>query len=166
MSNKKITAASRSVGTKPTQKKASSTPGPKKTSSTRSSTQRTKASQSKSTIQTLEKNLEKLTTQSTKPQKKSSKTSTLQESSPKTTPAKQRRKTGTNSGHNHEIKSVRSFDDSLFPHSSFPYRLEDKKENKTCWFQHFSHAEKYINRYHMTSKEYKLWHSQHLLKNH
>ena len=31
----------------------------------------------------------------------------------------------------------------LFPHQPmFPYRLDDKKESKTCWFQCYEHVEK------------------------
>ncbi len=49
-----------------------------------------------------------------------------------------------------------SKDDALFPHvPTFPWRLEDQREGKTCWFQCKEHVEKYLTRYKMTSKEYK-----------
>ena len=55
------------------------------------------------------------------------------------------------------IKFTKRKDDKLFPHApTFPWRLEDRKENKTCWFQCFEHAEKYINRYNLQPKQYKL----------
>ena len=38
--------------------------------------------------------------------------------------------------------------EELFPHSSFPYRIEhaEKNDNKICWFTHSSHVQKYIDR--------------------
>ncbi len=54
------------------------------------------------------------------------------------------------------IKFTKRKDPKLFPHSSFTWRLENRLENKTCWFQNFDHAEKYINRYNLQSKDYKL----------
>ena len=55
------------------------------------------------------------------------------------------------------IKFTKRKDAKLFPHAeTFPWRLEDRKENKTCWFQCFEHAEKYITRYTLQSKDYKL----------
>ena len=142
MSNKKAMAPSKSPGTKTTRKKVSSTPGPKKTSSTRSKTN-----------STLSKNLESLTTQpkrstksqntsSTKPQKKSSKTSPT----PKRSSAKTKKNT--------ELL-VYSSDLALFPYvDTFPYRLEDKSEKKTCYFQCHEHAIKYVQRY---NPEYNLF---------
>jgi hypothetical protein len=45
----------------------------------------------------------------------------------------------------------------LFPHlESFPWRLDDRKEKKTAWFQCYDHAEKYIRRYNLTKLQYKL----------
>jgi hypothetical protein len=45
----------------------------------------------------------------------------------------------------------------LFPHlASFPWRLDDRKEKKTAWFQCYDHAEKYIRRYKLTKLQYKL----------
>ncbi len=147
MSSKKTMAASQSTGTKTTRKKASSTPGPKKTSSTRSKTN-----------STLSKNLESLTTQpkrsiksqntsSTKQKKTSTKTSTTSKSSSKSAkPAKTKDQT---------TSLVYSSDLSLFPYvDTFPYRLEDKSEKKTCYFQTESHARKYIDRY---KPEYNLY---------
>lgn len=93
----------------------------------------------------LEENLEKLTT--VKPEKAKSTTK------PKKKPAsKPRTKKKT------EITIKESKDSKLFPHTNFTYRLDDKKEDKTCWFECQFHAEKYIHRYHLQSKEYTLWH--------
>ena len=56
-----------------------------------------------------------------------------------------------------EIKYTKSKDDKLFPYATFPWRLEDRKENKVCHFQCFEHAEKYIRRYKLEPiKQYKL----------
>jgi len=56
-----------------------------------------------------------------------------------------------------EVKYTKSKDDKLFPHSTFPWRLEDRKENKVCHFQCLDHAEKYIRRYKLEPiKQYKL----------
>ena len=48
--------------------------------------------------------------------------------------------------------------DSKFPYETFPYRLEHKEVNgkKICWFQHESHATKYIERHKLKKKEYTL----------
>ena len=39
--------------------------------------------------------------------------------------------------------------EDLFPHQSFPIRLEYKDDDglRICWFQHISHLEKHISRY-------------------
>ena len=56
---------------------------------------------------------------------------------------------------NPSIKFTNSKEEKLFPHyQSFPWRFEDKRENKTCWFQCQEHVEKYITRYNMSVKEY------------
>jgi hypothetical protein len=55
-----------------------------------------------------------------------------------------------------EIKCTRSGKKELFPHETFPFRLDHKDEKKTCWFECYDHAEKYINRYSLTSKDYTL----------
>ena len=99
------------------------------------------------------KNLEKLTTQPkqltksqntslTKPKKKSTKTSL--------TPKRSSAKTKKN------IEPlIYSSDLKLFPYvDTFPYRLEDKSEKKTCYFQCEDHARKYIARY---KPEYNLY---------
>ena len=50
---------------------------------------------------------------------------------------------------------VYSSDLALFPYvDTFPYRLEDKNEKKTCYFQCESHARKYIDRH---KPEYNLY---------
>jgi len=55
------------------------------------------------------------------------------------------------------IKFTKRKDPKLFPHApTFSWRLEDRKDNKTAWFQCFFHAEKYINRYNLQPKDYKL----------
>ena len=45
----------------------------------------------------------------------------------------------------------------LFPYyETFPIRLEDKTENKVCWFQCEQHAQKYVDRYNCDYKAYYL----------
>lgn len=55
-----------------------------------------------------------------------------------------------------EIKCTRSREKELFPHETFPFRLDHKDEKRVCWFQCYEHAEKYITRYSLTSKDYTL----------
>ena len=75
----------------------------------------------------------------------------------KTTKPKAQSKPRTKKPKKEPIKFTKRKDDKLFPHAqTFPWRLEDRKENKTCWFQCFEHAEKYINRYNLQPKQYKL----------
>ena len=55
------------------------------------------------------------------------------------------------------VKYTKSKDAKLFPYATFPYRLEDRKENKVCWFECLEHATKYIERYKLQPiKEYRL----------
>ena len=55
------------------------------------------------------------------------------------------------------VKYTSSKDAKLFPYKSMPWRLEDRKENKVCWFQCYEHAVKYIQRYNLQAiKEYNL----------
>lgn len=55
------------------------------------------------------------------------------------------------------VKYTSSKDAKLFPYPSMPWRLEDRKENKVCWFQCYEHAVKYIQRYKLQPiKQYKL----------
>lgn len=42
---------------------------------------------------------------------------------------------------------------NLFPHESFPYRLELK--DRTAWFECQEHMDKEIARYHLKPKDYK-----------
>jgi hypothetical protein len=71
----------------------------------------------------------------------------------KTTTTKKPRKTKKE---DFKFVFTKSKDDALFPHApTFPWRLDDRKEGKTCWFQCQEHVEKYLTRYKMTSKEYK-----------
>ena len=45
----------------------------------------------------------------------------------------------------------------LFPYyETFPIRLEDKTENKVCYFQCEQHAQKYVDRYNCDYKAYYL----------
>jgi len=49
--------------------------------------------------------------------------------------------------------------DSKFPYNSMPVRLDIKSKKITteiCFFADISHAEKYIARYGLTKREYKL----------
>ncbi len=140
-------APSRSTGTKKTPKKASSTTGQKKTSS----------SASARTAKKLSQNLTTLTTKKS-PSKTSSKTpSTSAKKSPQKaskvakTPVKSTRKTKNTKSQ----ELVYSSDLALFPYvDTFPYRLEDISEKKTCYFQCENHARKYITRY---NPEYRLY---------
>jgi hypothetical protein len=51
---------------------------------------------------------------------------------------------------------TKSEEDKLFPHTpTFIWRLDDRRDNKICWFECQEHVEKYLNRYKMSSKEYK-----------
>lgn len=118
-------ARSQLTGTKKTPKKASSTTGQKKTSS----------SVSARTAKKLSQNLTTLTTS-----KSQSKTQSKQQS--KVTPRQSAKTKKTNDS------LVYSSDLTLFPYvDTFPYRLEDKNEKKTCYFQCENHARKYIERY-------------------
>ena len=54
------------------------------------------------------------------------------------------------------IKFTKSKNTELFPHATMIWRLEDRKENKLCWFQCYEHAEKYILRYKLKKLQYKL----------
>ena len=111
-------ARSKSTGTKTTPKKASSTTGQEKTLSTTSAR----------TAKNLSQNLTTLTTNKSE-LKKPSKVSSTKKTS--------------------ETDVIISHDLELFPYvSGFPFRLIDKTENKTCYFQSQSHAQKYIDRYH------------------
>ena len=150
-------ARSQSAGTKTTRSKKSSTTGQKKTSSKQSQTTPKKQSNT-----TKEKNststtrsAKKATTKDTTSQKKISTVSktqrNLQSNLKKLTSPKQPQKTGKNSG---KIQVIASGKVELFPHSTFPYRLEDKTDNKVCYFQCEDHAVKYINRY---NPDYKLY---------
>tara|TARA_Y100000004_G_scaffold44755_1_gene49154 strand:+ start:423 stop:641 length:219 start_codon:yes stop_codon:yes gene_type:complete len=54
------------------------------------------------------------------------------------------------------LKFTNSKEEKLFPHHNvFPWRLDDKKEKKTCWFQCEEHVIKYVTRYKMTTRDYK-----------
>jgi len=48
-----------------------------------------------------------------------------------------------------------SSDESKFPHTGFPVRLEykDGNDKKTCWFQCYDHFIKHITRYKVTQYE-------------
>jgi len=67
------------------------------------------------------------------------------------TPVKSTRKTKNTKSQ----ELVYSSDLALFPYvDTFPYRLEDISEKKTCYFQCENHARKYITRY---NPEYRLY---------
>ena len=72
------------------------------------------------------------------------------------TSAKPKKTTRKRNAKETEIKWTKSKDAKLFPWTSFPWRLEDRKENKVCHFQCYEHAEKYIRRYKLEKKDYKL----------
>jgi hypothetical protein len=48
--------------------------------------------------------------------------------------------------------------EELFPHENFTWRLEinNKKDNKICWFECEYHAKKFISRHNMKKNEYSL----------
>jgi len=146
MSPRKAKTPSLSSGTTKTQVKVSSTHSPRKTSSKSSDTTRKGHSRSTSTVDSLEKNLKKLTTSPVK-------TSTNQRSKPVTTtksttkPTKRRKEQA--------IKVINSRKLEWFPWvDTFPYYLKDETENKRCWFVCEDHATKYIGRYNCKYKLY------------
>ncbi len=53
-----------------------------------------------------------------------------------------------------EIVPKNSRKQELFPHTTFPYRLDIKGENRICWFQCHEHALKEIERGKLQSKDY------------
>lgn len=139
MSPKKAKTPSQSSGTMKTQVKVSSTRSPSKTSSKSSNTTRKGHSRSTSTVNSLEKNLKKLTT--TTPKAKA-KTGTS------TTKLTKRHK-------EQEIKVMNSRKLDMFPWvETFPYFMKDETENKKCWFTCEEHATKYIRRYNCKYKLY------------
>ena len=127
-------ANSKSNGTKMTRSKASSTTGRKKTSKNSSTNVSVK------TQENLKKNLEKLA--SPKQPKKTPKTSGTTNSPKKTTSRKK------------VIEPKNSRKQELFPHQTFPYRLEIKKQKRLCWFVCHEHALKEITRYNLQPKDY------------
>ena len=48
--------------------------------------------------------------------------------------------------------------EDLFPHANFGYRLEhkDRNDNKICWFSHYTHVGKYIEKYKINASECKI----------
>ena len=55
------------------------------------------------------------------------------------------------------IKFTKRKDLKLFPHGTyFPWRLDDKKDNKTCWFTDYHHLLTYLNRYNLQPKQYNI----------
>ena len=131
MSPKKAKTPSQSNGIPKTQVKVSSTRSPRKTSSKSSDTTRKGHSRSTSTVNSLEKNLKKLTTTT-----KST-----------TKPTKRRKEQA--------IKVINSRKLEWFPWvDTFPYYLKDETENKKCWFVCEDHATKYIGRYNCKYKLY------------
>lgn len=47
-------------------------------------------------------------------------------------------------------------DTSLFPYDNFPVRLQQKDENKVCWFKDEIDLQKYLNRYKLNEKTIKI----------
>lgn len=99
--------------------------GKKVTPSTGTSTKKKSSSLKSKTQQQLKKNTSKLTT-----------------TSPKTTRSTKKKSS------NNQIKLQNSRKLDLFPYiQSFPIYLEDKTDNKRCWFTCIDHAQKYVDRY-------------------
>ena len=131
MSPKKAKTPSPLSGIPKTQVKVSSTRSPSKTSSKSSNTTRKGHSRSTSTVNSLEKNLKKLTT-----------------TTKSTTKPTNRRK-------EQQIKVINSRKLEWFPWvDTFPYYLKDETENKKCWFVCEDHATKYIGRHNCKHKLY------------
>jgi len=47
-----------------------------------------------------------------------------------------------------------------FPYSNFPYRVDDRKEKKICWFEHADQAEQYIKRHKLKKNEFDFFSKQ------
>lgn len=47
-------------------------------------------------------------------------------------------------------------DTSLFPYENFPVRLEQKGENRICWFKDDHDLQKHINRYKLDKRTIKI----------
>lgn len=45
---------------------------------------------------------------------------------------------------------------SLFPYDSFPVRLEQKNENRVCWFKDDYDLQKHLNRYKLDKRTIKI----------
>ena len=55
------------------------------------------------------------------------------------------------------IKFSKRKDLNLFPHGTyFPWRLDDKKDHKTCWFTDYHHVLTYLNRYNLQPNHYNI----------
>ena len=147
MTRKTSTSRSRTTSSKnSTGKKVQKSSGKSKVTPSSSKTQKN-----------LEKNLQTLSS-SPKEQKKTGKTSgTTAKAKAKSTKKPSVKSSTPQKRKDPGIKYTRSKDMKLFPFvGTFPWRLEDRKEKKTCWFQCFDHAEKYILRYQLTKLQYKL----------
>ena len=137
----------------------------KKEMNSRGQSKTTKSSSLKSkTQQNLKKNQQCLTTTGTQSKKtKSTNTSTAKAKVKNTNTSKTQQKkpsvkrTTRQKHKDPGIKYSRSKDLKLFPWvQTFPWRLDDRKENKVCHFQCLEHATKYILRYNYAPKHYKL----------
>ena len=53
------------------------------------------------------------------------------------------------------IKYVKRKDEKLFPHPSFPWRLEPRNGMNLAWFQRLDHVEDHIKRYSLKPKDYR-----------
>ena len=82
---------------------------------------------------------------------KSKKTSTKQTEKPSTRAPRVARETQVGT----LAKLIYSSDESKFPHSGFPFRLDyiDGKDKRICWFQCEDHFIKHITRYKLTNYE-------------
>ena len=47
-------------------------------------------------------------------------------------------------------------DSSLFPYDSFPVRLEQKDDNRICWFKDEIDLQKHLNRYKLDKRKIKI----------
>ena len=72
-----------------------------------------------------------------------------------TTTNSKKKKTTTTQVASETVNLQYSNDESKFPHTGFPIRLEykDGNDKKTCWFQCYDHYIKHITRYKVTDYE-------------
>ncbi len=126
----------------------------KKETNSRGVSKAIKSSSQKSTTQAaLKKNQRSLTTTGTQSKAKKSTTTSTAKAKVKSTKTSTNntKRTSTRSRQKQKdpgIKVLNSRKKEWFPHhQTFPIFLDDRSENKRCWFTCIEHAQKYIDRY-------------------